>query len=153
MVRTLANCENTVLGTLVSWVRQVSGAGWGLSFGCVAHQQTLIQAGSSLSAECPVNPEVWGGSPRTHIRLTDPLAGHHWWPPLIPEALARKEPLGNTKTGPKAVLNYVTWAWLRPTRPVTSPSFLGLGSQACWSPNVSASLQRPSYHQEQGREG
>ena len=51
------------------------------SFGCVVHQQTLIQAGSSLSAECPVNPEVWGRSLRTHTRLTDPLVGCHWWPP------------------------------------------------------------------------
>lgn len=97
MVKTLAVQEDMVLSTLVSWVHQVSGAGWGHSFGCVVHQQTLIQVGSSLSAQCPVNLEVWGRSPRTHTRLTDPLVGCHWWPPLIPEALAKKEPLGNHK--------------------------------------------------------
>lgn len=108
-------------------MRQVSGAGWGLSFGCVAHQQILNQAGSSLSAECPVNPEVWGGSPRTHTRLTDLLAGCHWWPPLIPEALARKEPLGNHKDRTQGCAQLCDLSMALSNQTSHLPCFLGSG--------------------------
>lgn len=125
---------------------QVSGAGWGHSFGCVVHQQTLIQLGSSLSAQCPVNLEVWGRSPRTHTRLTDPLVGCHWWPPLIPEALCKEGTTGEPqRQDPEGCAQLCDLSMAQSDRTSHLPFFIGSGVPSLLAPKcVSESTETKS---------